>query len=64
MTLQQIKDEIDRNNRTIETLLNPSQFTLNNAVRELLEKNAELQKACTPEFEGGYCKYCYLKEDK
>ena len=42
MTNLEIKEEIDKNNKIIEELLNPSQFTLNNAVRDLLARNAEL----------------------
>jgi hypothetical protein len=42
MTQLQIKEQIDKNNAMIEALINPSQFTLNNAVRDLLAQNAEL----------------------
>lgn len=64
MTLLQIKEEIDRNNKLIQNLLNPSEFTLNNSVRELLKANEELQAQCTHNFVDGYCEYCYLEENK
>lgn len=62
MTNLQIKEKIDANNDIIREILNPTQFTLNNTVRELLEENAELQKQCTHNFVDGYCEYCYLEE--
>jgi hypothetical protein len=62
MTNLQIKEKIDANNDIIREILNPTQFTLNNTVRELLEENAELQKQCTHNFIDGYCEYCYLEE--
>ena len=36
MTNLQIKERIDQNNKLIESLLNPSMFTLNNTVKYLL----------------------------
>ena len=64
MTQLQIKEAIDKNNALIEHLINPSQFTLNNAVRELLNQNAELQKQCKHSFVDGFCEYCYLMEEE
>jgi hypothetical protein len=64
MTQLQIKEEIDKNNQLIEQLINPSQFTLNNAVRELLTRNAELQQQCEHSFVDGFCEYCYLMEEE
>jgi hypothetical protein len=46
MTQLEIKEEIDKNNKMIEELLNPSQFILNNTVRDLLARNTELQGQC------------------
>ena len=63
MTQLQIKEEIDKNNKLIETLINPSQFTLNNAVRDLLARNAELQHQCEHSFVDGFCEYCYTMEE-
>ena len=63
MTNLQIKEAIDKNNKLIEQLLNPSEFTLNNAVRDLLVKNAELQAQCEHSFVDGFCEYCYLMEE-
>ena len=63
MTQLQIKEEIDKNNKIIEELLNPSQFTLNNAVRDLLARNAELQSQCEHSFVDGFCEYCYTMQE-
>jgi hypothetical protein len=63
MTQLQIKEEIDKNNKLIEALINPSQFTLNNSVRDLLARNAELQSQCEHNFVDGFCEYCYLMEE-
>lgn len=62
MTNLEIKEQIDANNRTIEKLLNPNMFTLNNTVRSLLDENAQLQAQCTHNFVDGYCEYCYKGE--
>jgi hypothetical protein len=62
MTNLEIKEKIDANNKLIESILNPSVFTLNNAVRDLLAENAELQTKCTHSFVDGYCEYCYCTE--
>jgi hypothetical protein len=64
MTNLEIKEKIDLNNNIIEKLLNPSQFTLNNTVKDLLKENDELQKQCTHNFVDGYCEYCYMEEQK
>ena len=59
MTQIEIKEAIDQNNRIIEALFRPNEFTLNNTVQKLLKDNAELQKQCRHEFDDGYCIYCY-----
>jgi hypothetical protein len=64
MTQLQIKEEIDKNNKFIEQLINPSQFTLNNAVRDLLARNTELQHQCEHSFVDGFCEYCYMMEEE
>jgi hypothetical protein len=64
MTNFEIKDQIDKNNATINSLLDPTQFTLNKEILDLLEKNLELQEMCEHEFEGGICKYCYKGENE
>ena len=63
MTQLQIKEKIDANNKVIESLLNPSMFTLNNTIKDLLAENDELQKQCKHSFVDGYCKYCYKEEE-
>lgn len=64
MTNLEIKNKIDINNKVIQSLLTPSEFTLNNTVRDLLAENELLQKQCTHSFIDGYCEYCYLEEQK
>ena len=59
----EIKQKIDENNKIIETLLTPNQFTLNNTIVELLKENQRLQKECSHDFEDGYCIYCYKEEE-
>lgn len=56
--------KIEENNKIIESLLTPNQFTLNNTIAQLLAENAELQKSCPHEYNNGYCIYCYKEEDK
>jgi hypothetical protein len=64
MTNLEIKEKIDANNKLIETILNPTAFTLNNAVKDLLKENDELQAQCIHNFVDGYCEYCYMEENK
>lgn len=59
----EIKQKIDENNKIIETLLTPNQFTLNNTIAKLLKENQQLQNKCNHDFQDGYCVYCY-KEKK
>lgn len=59
-----IKQRIDFNNKIIEDMLKPNQFTLNNTVAELLLENDKLQKSCPHEFQDGYCIYCYKEETR
>ena len=62
MTNLEIKQKIDENNKIIETLLNPSTFTLNNVIKELLIENDQLQAQCAHNFVDGYCEYCQKEE--
>ena len=62
MTNLEIKQKIDANNKVIETILNPTAFTLNNTVKDLLKENDDLQAQCTHNFVDGYCEYCYMEE--
>ena len=63
MTNLEIKERIDLNNKIIVELMEPSVFTLNNSVVQLLTENAELQKMCKHSYVDGACEYCYkLKE--
>lgn len=62
MTNLEIKEKIDANNKLIEAILNPTAFTLNNTVKDLLKENDDLQAQCTHNFVDGYCEYCYMEE--
>ena len=64
MTQLERKAKIDENNKIIKELLNPSEFTLNNTISNLLKENAELQNGCEHSFVDGFCEYCYLQEEK
>lgn len=64
MTNLEIKTEIDANNILIETLMEPSAWTLNNSIVTLQKRNRELQKQCTHHFVNGVCEYCYAEEEK
>ena len=63
MTGAKIKEQIDRNNELIQTMMSPNIFTLNNAVADLLKENEKLQEQCAHKFEDGYCVYCYKMEE-
>ena len=60
MTNLEIKERIDRNNKLIREVMNPSEFTLNNTVAELLAENRRLQSMCNHSFVEGFCEYCYM----
>ena len=62
MTNLEIKEKIDANNKLIETLLNPTAFTLNNTVKDLLKENDELLAQCTHNFVDGVCEFCDMEE--
>lgn len=58
----QIKEQIERNNKEIESIMTPELFVLNERVRDLIEENFELQSQCTHCFEDGICIYCGKEE--
>lgn len=59
-----IKEKINENNKIIESLLTPNQFTLNNTIAKLLKENSDLQKHCKHQFVNGYCIYCCKEEQE
>lgn len=59
----EIREKINENNKIIESLLTPNQFTLNNTIAKLLAENRELQNKCQHIFESGYCKFCDKEEN-
>lgn len=66
MTQKEILNQIQKNNLTMRQLLNPNEFTLNNAVSELLSENKRLQTLCGEighVYDGGYCIYCMKSEN-
>jgi len=64
MTQLEIKEQIDANNEMIESLMDPTQFTLNAIIANLLSENAQLQAQCVHEYQDGHCIYCYKEETK
>ena len=59
MRVEDIRKEIDANNREIQRVSAYHNFTLNSTVTKLLIRNDELQKKCTHSYsEEGWCKYC------
>lgn len=63
MTLLEIKEKIDQNNKLIKEALSPNIFTLNRTVKALLDENKKLQDQCTHNFVDGYCEYCYKQQE-
>lgn len=59
-----IKEKIDENNKIIESLMTPNQFTLNNTIAKLLKENQQLQNECNHDFQNGYCIYCYKEKEQ
>ena len=59
MNGNEIRKLIDENNKKIEQILKPNQFTLNNIVSDLIMQNRNLQKCCEHNFDDkGFCIYC------
>ena len=50
MTQLEIRKRIDDNNKIIENILKPNQFTLNNIISNALAENRKLQKICIHNF--------------
>lgn len=63
MTGKEIKERIDNLNSEIVNLTNPGIFSLNIEVMKKLQEINHLQEECSHEFENGFCKYCYKRED-
>ena len=57
-----IKEKIDENNKIIESLMTPNQFTLNNTIARLLRENSALQKHCKQQFDNGDAIDCYKEK--
>lgn len=63
MNNAEIRLRINLNNKLISQSMQPSSFTLNNTVAQLIEENRQLQAQCRHEFENGYCIYCDKMEE-
>ena len=63
MNNAEIRQRIDLNNKLIAQSMQPSSFTLNNTIAQLLEENRQLQSQCKHEFEDGFCIYCDKMEE-
>lgn len=65
MTQNEIKKQIDENNKKIEALFNPSMFILNSEINRLITENNSLRACCKHEFdENGLCIWCYEKREE
>lgn len=64
MTPLEIHKKVEFNNKLIQDMFNPNQFVLNNAVKDLLKENENLQKQCPHNFVNGYCEFCLMEEPK
>lgn len=63
-TNEQIREKINQNNSIMQSLFDPTQFTLNERVRELQLENFALQQKCKHNFVNGVCQYCDTLEDR
>lgn len=62
MSPLEIQEKVTFNNKLIQDMLNPSQFVLNNKIRDLLKENENFQKQCPHHFVNGYCEFCFMEE--
>lgn len=58
MTNEEIKAEIEANDKKIENLINTDIFVLNSEICSLLKRNEQLRQICTHDFQDGRCKFC------
>lgn len=63
-TNEQIREKINQNNSIMQSLFDPTQFTLNERVRELQLENFALQEQCHHEYVDGVCIHCDRLEDR
>ena len=63
-TKEQIREKINQNNLIMQSLFDPTQFTLNERIHELQLENFALQQKGPHNFVNGVCQYCDLQEEK
>lgn len=59
---EEIKIRIDKNNKEIQELYDPSHGALIERISLLVGENIKLQLQCEHEFKDGVCMYCYMEE--
>lgn len=60
---KEIKEQIDKLNAEVESMVFPGTFALNPKVAAIMCKISNLQNQCKHNFVGGICEYCYAEED-
>lgn len=63
MTGEEIRRQIDENNKHIEELLNPAFFVLNKDIQIYMQKNMALRAICKHEFKDRKCIFCDYEVD-
>lgn len=63
MTGDEIRNEINYNNKQIQSLLNPSVFILQPEIQKYMEDNEYLMSICPHEYKNGTCIYCGQQEN-
>ena len=58
MTGKEIKEQINFNNKKIQSILDPTVFILQPEVQKYMEENEYLKSICEHEYENGVCIYC------
>lgn len=58
MTGDEIRNEINYNNKQIQSLLDPSVFILQPEIQKYMEDNEYLMSICPHKYEHGICIYC------
>lgn len=60
---KEIKEQIDKLNLEVESMVVPGTFTLNPRVAAIMCKISNLQEKCEHHFVNGACEFCYMEEE-
>lgn len=61
---KEIKEQIDKLNLELESLIIPDSFILNPKIAVIANKITKLQELCQHHYINGCCEYCYSEEEK